>query len=649
MKKTFYTIILFLLYFFSFSSSSRAQLPTCVNIYYDDYDAALTSIFGSVIPFIGNPTGKLYSYDPTVTVSSANPSLNSISLPPGYIGGLTISEVLNSGNSTPTFYCVTDTNAIIQYSYYDPTTSSWVNTGHDPAALNIAAGGNGNVYSLDGADGTVYKYDGTGNATLLIQVPGFMNEGPYDLIADCEGDWYILNFTGMNTPPFLRKYSPAGVLLESWTVSNPNNYEMRFGGGFAIVNNTIYTDVIIPGTNDIGMAYATLTPGNITFNNITASFPTGTAVPVGGGNFTQSIFADLGSCAGAIPTIASIAVTANPDALCAGTSVTYNAMITGGGNSPQYQWFINGTATPGATSPMFTHITGLNEQISCQLTSSSLCVPEQIIMSDPAVIDVVDGSTPLLNYAIDKICNREAIHIEPITFTPKGGTFNVSPSNGLNVNTTNGSIDFTNAAVGNYTISYTTKGNRNCPSKTDTASMVVLASPIAEIKQLDQVKSLCEGSTIRLATQHYPNATYHWWPQRFFEDNFFENEVSGQFPEGTSTISVFVKDENGCVSRDTTTVKLAPCCKFDIPNAFTPNGDGRNDYFGPVSQTDLKIINFSIYNRWGKLVYKSFGSKANWDGKLDGKDMAQGIYNYMIEMYCNGERYSIKGDVTLLR
>lgn len=650
MKKTFRNIILCLLSFCSYSSNTQAQLPTCANIYYDDYDATLISIFGIVIPIVGNPTGKLYSYDPTVAVSPANPSLNTISLPPGYVGGLTLCEVLNSGNATQTFYCVTGTTtANIRYNYYDPVSNSWVNTGHNPAAVNIAAGGNGNIYSLDGATGRVYKYDGTSNATLLIQVPGFMNEGPYDLIADCEGDWYILNFTGMNTPPFLRKYSAAGVLLESWTVTNPNNYEMRYGGGFAIVNNTIYADAIIPGTNDIGMAYATLTPGNITFNNITAAFPSGTAVPGGGGIFTQNIFADLGSCAGAIPTIASIAITANPDALCAGTSVTYTSTITGGGNNPRYQWFINGAPVPGATAATFTHNTGLDEEITCQLTSSSLCVPEKIVMSAPAVIDVVDGSTPVLSYEIDKICTGEAIQIEPITFTPKKGTFSVSPSTGLNVNTTTGAIDFRGAAVGDYTISYTTKGNRNCPSKTATVSMKVLATPFVEIKQMNEVKSLCEGSEIRLATTLYPNATYHWWPQRHFEDNFFENEVSGKFPEGTSTVSVYVEDENGCVSRDTTTVRLEPCCKFDIPNAFSPNGDGRNDYFGPISLADLAIIDFSIYNRWGELVYKGAGPNVSWDGKLKGKALAQGVYTYNLEFRCDGVQYNRKGDVALIR
>ncbi|GEM_PF-1266894 len=639
-------IFVFTLLFPFFSSYS--QLPQCDMIYMDDYSDPGLVLPGVAVPLSYTPTRNIYSFNPALPVSATNPLLNTIQLPADYLGGFTISEVLGSNDPTQTFYCLTNgANGQLEFTYYSPVTNSWVYTGHyTSAGPNLGAGG-GIVYCFDGVAGAVYRYDGTSNATLLQNVPNAAGEGPFDMIVDCEGDWYLLNLSGNNSPSNLRKFSPAGTLLATWPVSNPNNY--TGGAGFGIIQGTLYVDTYFEPTSNYGMAFGAIPAvGNtITIGTSTTGFPSTAVTGVFLGNIKT--FYDLATCSGAIPTFASIAITANPDALCAGTSVTYNATITGGGSNPQYQWFINGSAVSGATSATFTHITGLNEQITCQLTSSSLCVPERIIMSAPAVIDVVDGSTPVLSYAIDKICTGEAIQIEPVTFTPKSGTFSVSPSTGLNVNTTNGAIDFTGAAVGNYTISYTTKGNRNCPSKTATASIAVLATPIAEIKQLNQVKSLCEGSEIRLATPNYPNATYHWWPQRFFEDNFFENEVSGQFPEGTSTISVFVKDENGCVSRDTTTVKLAPCCKFDIPNAFTPNGDGRNDYFGPVSQTDLAIINFSIFNRWGELVYQGAGPNVSWDGKLKGKALAQGVYTYNLEFRCDGEQFSRKGDVALMR
>ena len=646
MKKNFTRLISLFFLLCGWYRNSFAQLPNCTNIYLDEY---LDQIDASGAHTSSVPTGKLYTFDPTAPVSATNPSLNAISLPPDYFGGLTVSEVLNSGNLTQTFYCVTRIpTGQLKYSYYDPLTSNWVNTGHNPGPPNIAAGGNGIIYSLN-IFGRVYKYDGTGDATVLMDVPDFLLEGPLDLIADCEGNWYIINFTGNFAPPFLRKYSPTGVLLESWTISNPNNYQMIIGGGFAIINNTIYVDVAIPPANtDLGMAYATLTPGNISFNNITSALPNNVVVPSGNGTATQHIFSDLGSCSGAIPTYASITVTASPNAICARTNVNYTTSVTHGGNA-QYQWFVNGVAIPGATGSTFSYITNMNDQVTCELTSSLACVTNRVVMSAPAVIDIVDGAIPALGYLFSKICVGEALQTDPILARPQNGTFSVSPATGLNVNTSTGHIDFNNATPGNYTITYTTKGNANCPSKSISVPMSVIPQPYVKIDVDGKLSSLCDGSEVHLSTPYYPNTTYDWWPDHFFTDSFFENAITATFPEGNNTVSVYVTDSNGCIGRDTVLITLEPCCKFDMPNAFTPNGDGRNDYFAPVSITELNVTDFSIYNRWGQLVYKGFGREVRWDGKLKGKDMAQGIYNYIIEFKCDGKQYSKKGDINLIR
>lgn len=653
MKKLFHNLTACLIALCCFQSSSQAQLPTCSNIYYDDYLTYWIPLFGTVlIPLVSQPpTLKLYNFDPAAPVSATNPVLNTISLPSGYAAGLTVSKVLNSNNPTLTFYCITGdpfTPGDAKFCYYDPATSAWVITNHQAfEAVNLAAGGNGLIYGYAVSTSDVYTYDGTGDATLLITIPEMDTEGPADLVADCEGNWYIMNFTGRNSTPFLRKYSPTGVLLGSWTISNPNDYEMITGGGFAIIGNIIYTDVAVPGTRQLGIASATLTPGNIVFNNVTAALPSSVNMTPLPNGYTQNILGDMGSCPQQIPITASISVTADPTALCLGTNVTYTTTITGGGDNPQYQWFVNGVAVPGATNATFTYPTGMNELVTCQLTSSSFCVPERVIMSTPVSVDVVDGSEPALSYPFEKIC-EQSLQTDPV-FSPQNGTFSVIPASGLNVNSTNGKMDITGAAVGDYTITYTTKGNSNCPSKSISVPMKVMPRPQARINISDPFTSLCQGDEIRLETDAYPNTNYYWWPQHYFGDNFFEHAVTGKFPEGISTVSVYVENEYGCVARDTTTINLEACCKFDLPNAFTPNGDGRNDYFAPVSVSELKIIDFSIYNRWGQLVYKGFGSDARWDGKLKSKELAQGIYNYRITFRCGDKEYAKQGDINLIR
>jgi len=86
-----------------------------------------------------------------------------------------------------------------------------------------------------------------------------------------------------------------------------------------------------------------------------------------------------------------------------------------------------------------------------------------------------------------------------------------------------------------------------------------------------------------------------------------------------------------------------------FPNTFTPNGDGVNDIFGPYqgSRTDIK---FSIYNRYGKLIFTSASSKNGWDGRYNGRDVPVGVY-YWVANYINfeGRTVTMSGYVTLIR
>jgi gliding motility-associated-like protein len=92
---------------------------------------------------------------------------------------------------------------------------------------------------------------------------------------------------------------------------------------------------------------------------------------------------------------------------------------------------------------------------------------------------------------------------------------------------------------------------------------------------------------------------------------------------------------------------------FAIPNVFTPNGDGVNDYFNVLSNgSDFNIIACTIYNRWGQLVYDNNTPDTGWDGTLDGKPQPAEVYFYyiLISSGDNGQPEQVfQGNVTLLR
>ncbi|MNY02479.1 hypothetical protein D3C86_1350510 [compost metagenome] len=77
---------------------------------------------------------------------------------------------------------------------------------------------------------------------------------------------------------------------------------------------------------------------------------------------------------------------------------------------------------------------------------------------------------------------------------------------------------------------------------------------------------------------------------------------------------------------------------FEIPNIFTPNGDGDNDFFEFVV-TNYSNIEFSILNRWGNVIYHASGLNPKWDGKVNGTAPTDGVYFVIYKITTmNGEK-----------
>jgi len=107
----------------------------------------------------------------------------------------------------------------------------------------------------------------------------------------------------------------------------------------------------------------------------------------------------------------------------------------------------------------------------------------------------------------------------------------------------------------------------------------------------------------------------------------------------------------GCSASDT--VFVANDCYMDLPNVFTPNGDGVNDYFYPRQYLTKGITTFSmnIYNRWGQKLFETENIDGRgWDGRFNGKEQPEGVYVYIIEVsFKDGQKEHHQGNVTLMR
>jgi gliding motility-associated-like protein len=116
---------------------------------------------------------------------------------------------------------------------------------------------------------------------------------------------------------------------------------------------------------------------------------------------------------------------------------------------------------------------------------------------------------------------------------------------------------------------------------------------------------------------------------------------------------VEVSDQYGCIGLDT--ILLQQICPTEIylPNVFSPNFDGTNDYF-QVFGHDIIKMQLRIFDRWGGLVFESINQEERWDGTFNGEDVTEGVYVWMLEIegYSeDGSMYSevLSGSVTLIR
>jgi len=115
------------------------------------------------------------------------------------------------------------------------------------------------------------------------------------------------------------------------------------------------------------------------------------------------------------------------------------------------------------------------------------------------------------------------------------------------------------------------------------------------------------------------------------------------------TVNVTLQTPLGCTYEDEIVFKVKDI-GFGVPNIFTPNGDNISDYFNAVYSSNVEIIEFKIWNRWGQEVFNNEDPINGWDGRKDEKDVPSDVYFYHIRLQNPaGVITDYAGDLTLVR
>jgi len=180
-------------------------------------------------------------------------------------------------------------------------------------------------------------------------------------------------------------------------------------------------------------------------------------------------------------------------------------------------------------------------------------------------------------------------------------------------------------------------------SDTDDVAIFLYPDPIIDAGE-DQIMVL-GGFTELDATGA---VSYVWTPSISLSDPNISNPTA--FPEDTTIYVVTGTDLNGCIGTDTVIIFVIESSDIATPNAFTPNGDGLNDAFKPTFVGLGEITDFSIYSRWGTLLYFTADPTMGWDGSFAGQEQEVGTYIVIIKgLNQFGDIVTKTGTLALLR
>ncbi|HMI62139.1 MAG TPA: PKD domain-containing protein, partial [Puia sp.] len=360
---------------------------------------------------------------------------------------------------------------------------------------------------------------------------------------------------------------------------------------------------------------------------------------------------NVGTAIGPVTVLGSIPfVSLDPHAFCDSSIVTFtDYTITNDG-------IVSETLNFGDGTPPETHNTGVADfntdhlynkpgtfLANLHVVTNSTCAEDytDTVRVHQTPHPLISEASPLCTGLIQFNGNTTVPQLEPVSWAWDFG-------NGQTSKDQNPSTDF---KPGPYTVRLQTAVPFGC---TDTISQAITVNPPPEIKGPREI-STPVGLPITIPFTYSENVnTWAWTPIENLDCNTCPNPVATLIFK--KEYHVTVTDANNCMSSDS--ILIITICNdknYFIPNTFSPNGDGVNDYFYPRGSNLYNIQSLRVFNRWGQVVFERKNFPANdatmgWDGNFNGRPAPVDAYVYIAEVICNNAQVvALHGDVTLVR
>ena len=334
----------------------------------------------------------------------------------------------------------------------------------------------------------------------------------------------------------------------------------------------------------------------------------------------------------------SVAIRTPPQASVSAISTTVcrgDSLALRGSGGIAYEWLLDDQLLTNATQPVFyaNRAGEYRVRVSDSVGCSAISPPIRISMVDriSVTLDSLQLSCGLTSAAL------------PLKGYPAGGVFSgsgVSPSG-----TSPAQFIPAKAGIGQHEIIYTVVGTSECQSGRASRLAVVATAPsIGLPTELNtwkggtlQLRPVLAARPVRSQWQPTTNLTHP--DQAVTQAVGVENDIS---------YTLEIENEAGC--RAEATVLITVRQRIGVPNAFTPNGDGLNDYWELKGIEAYPEAEVSVFNRWGQVIFYAKGNYGSspFDGNLRGQSLPGGVYTYVLNPIPN-ETQRISGALMLIR
>jgi gliding motility-associated-like protein len=267
---------------------------------------------------------------------------------------------------------------------------------------------------------------------------------------------------------------------------------------------------------------------------------------------------------------------------------------------------------------------------------------------DSATLQVAILDHPKADFITDTVCLTELSTVAS-TSTPSGEIVayawevDNTPVNG------NETMQTAMSASGQYDVQLIVTNTAGCQDTAyQTASLVVMDAPTADF-DFELFPQNVGSLTVNFKDQSSPDVVYRAWSFPGQPPSYLKDPLVTFNQKGKLKIILYTENIAGCFDTAMRTIDFEPAISILVPSAFSPNGDTKNEGFGPAFIERNSNYTMQIFTRWGELVFETDDVSKRWDGTYKGADCPAGVYLYVIG-YVNDYRYqAVKGTVNLVK